>query len=99
LSIRSRRNRLVALVAAIALIVAASVYTAHGFGERVHDEVHCVLCAHFSGTGGSPSPAVVVGKPVLVMWVPLAQPQSILPVRRKASTHLPRAPPLLLEVS
>ena len=95
MSIRSRRNRLVAVVAAIALIAAASVYTSHGFGERVHDNVHCILCAHFNGTGGSPSAAVVVGKPVLVVRLPVAQPQNILPARRKASTHLPRGPPSL----
>jgi hypothetical protein len=95
---RFRRNRLVAFVATIALIAAAGVYSAHGFGDRVHDNVHCDLCVHFSGTAGSPVHAAAAGKPVLVVRAPLARPQSILPVRRKAGTHLPRAPPLPEEI-
>lgn len=95
MSIRSRhRNLLIALVAAIMLIGALGVYSAHGYGDRDHDNGHCDLCVHFSGTAGSPAHAVVVGKPVLVVRLPVEPPGIILPRRRKSGAHLPRGPPL-----
>jgi hypothetical protein len=90
---RSRRNLLIALVAAIMLIGATGVYSAHGFGDRDHDNGHCDLCVHFSGTAGSPGHAVVVGKPVLVVRIPLTPPTLILSHRRESGAHLPRGPP------
>jgi hypothetical protein len=94
LNIRSRRrNLLIALVAAIMLVGATGVYSAHGYGDRGHDNGHCDLCVHFSGTAGSPGHAVVVGKPVLVVRLPVEPPSVILPHRREAGTHLPRGPP------
>ena len=99
LSTRLRRNRLVALVAAITLIVALGAYSAHGFLDRVHDNGHCDLCVHFSGTAGSPAHASVVGKPVLVVRAPLARPGIIRSARRRVGTQLPRAPPAALELT
>ena len=93
-----RRNRLVAFVAAIVLIVSAASFSAHGFGDRTHENGHCDLCLHFSGTSGSSAQATVVGKPVLVVRVPLPITETIRSARRKAGTHLPRAPPTSLEL-
>jgi hypothetical protein len=99
LSTRLRRNRLVALVAAVTLIVALGAYSAHGFLDRVHDNGHCDLCVHFSGTAGSPAAASIVGKPVLVVRAPLERPGFVPSLRRCVGTQLPRAPPVALELT
>ena len=100
LSTRLRRNRLVAIVAAITLIVGLCAFSAHGFGDRVHEDGgHCDLCGHFSGTAGSPAHASVVGKPVLVVRAPLERPGIIRSARRRVGTQLPRAPPVALELT
>ena len=92
---RLRRNRLVALVATIALIAAASVYSAHGFSDRMHDDTHCGVCLQFSGTAGPHVHSAVAGTPVLVVRVSIPRAQSILPARRRVGTNLPRGPPVL----
>ena len=93
MSARLLRIRLVAFFAAITLIVALSAYGAHGYAERGHDDGHCELCVHFSGTAGSPAHVTIVGKPVLTVRVPLERPEIILSARRRVGTQLPRAPP------
>jgi hypothetical protein len=98
LSTRLRRNRLVALIAAITLIVGLAAYSAHGYADRVHENGHCDLCVHFSGTAGSPAHASVVGKPVLVVRAPLERPGIVRSARRRVGTQLPRAPPAPLEL-
>ena len=98
MSTRRFRIRLVAFFAAISLIVALSAYGAHGYAERGHDDGHCELCVHFSGTAGSPVHAAVAGKPVLTVRVPLERPEAHFCARRRVGTQLPRAPPALLDL-
>jgi hypothetical protein len=98
LSTRLRHNRLVALVAAVTLILALGAYSAHGFLDRVHENGHCDLCVHFSGTAGSPAHASVLGKPVLVVRAPLERAGITPSFRRRVGTQLPRAPPVVLEL-
>jgi hypothetical protein len=98
LSTRLRRNRLVALIAAITLIVGLAAYSAHGYADRPHENGHCDLCVHFSGTAGSPAHATVVGKPVLVVRASLERPGIIRCARRRVGTQLPRAPPAPVEL-
>jgi hypothetical protein len=93
LSTRLLRIRLVAFFAAITLIVALGAYGAHGYAERGHENGHCDLCLHFSGTAGSPAHATIIGKPVLTVRVPLAPPEIILQARRRVGPQLPRGPP------
>ena len=88
-----RRNRLVALVAACALIVCSAVYSAHGLNDRGHEHEHCDLCVHFSGSAGSPAQAKVVGRPSLVVRALLTLPSVLLPVPAPLRAHLPRGPP------
>jgi hypothetical protein len=95
LSIRLRPARLVAFVAACALIAGAAVYSAHGLTDRGHEHTHCDLCVHFSGSAGSPAQASVAGKPPLLLVRAIALPAQ--PRRRTHSplgSHLPRGPPL-----
>jgi hypothetical protein len=92
-STRLRRNRLVAFIAAITLIIGLCAYSAHGFGDRAHENGHCDECVHFSGTAGSPAHASPVGKPILVARVPVLRPDVIRSARRRVATQLPRGPP------
>jgi hypothetical protein len=93
LRVRFRHNRLVALLAALTLTVALCVYSAHGLADRGHENGHCDLCVHFSGTAGSPAQATVVGKPILAVRTPIERPGIIRSARRRVGTQLPRAPP------
>ena len=93
MSTRQFRNRLVAVVAAITLIVGLCAYSAHGFADRAHENGHCDLCVHFSGAAGSPAHAVVVGKPVLTVRAPVERREIIRAERRRIPTLLPRGPP------
>src|SRR5579862_338509 len=88
-----RRNRLIALVAACALIACAAVYSAHGFDDRSHAHSHCDLCVHLSGTAGAPAAAAVTGKPVLAVGTLAAPAALLLPTRSPLGAHLPRGPP------
>jgi hypothetical protein len=90
-----RRNRLIALVAACALIACAAVYSAHGLDDRAHEHSHCDLCVHLSGTAGAPLAAAVIGKPVLVIRAQPARAALLLPTRSPLGAHLPRGPPQL----
>ena len=93
-----RRNRLLALVAACALIACSAVYSAHGLDDRSHQHSQCDVCVHFSGCAGSPPHTTAIGKPLLVVRVPAARPQIVLPTRSPVGNHLPRGPPPSLTV-
>ncbi len=99
LSTGLHRNRLVAIIAAITLVIGLCAYSAHGFADRVHSHDHCDLCVHFSGTAGAPAHAVAVGKPVLVVRTPIERPGIVSSARRRVGTQLPRAPPELSELT
>jgi len=99
LSTRLRRSRLIALVAAIALIVTLGAFSAHDLdANSLGHNSHCDLCVHFSGTAGSPASAVVVGKPVLVVRAPIERLGIIAAVRPRVGTQLPRGPPDSLDL-
>ena len=93
-----QRNRLIAFVAACALIVCVGVYAAHGLTDRAHEHSHCDLCLHFSGSAGSPAQAKALTKPVLVVRVAVVRAPTVLPTRSPLGHHLPRGPPSSLTV-
>lgn len=96
MSIAARRNRLVVLLTACALIACTAVFAAHDVGERAPAHAHCDLCSHFSGSAGSPAAAKVAGKPVLVVRVVPPRAGVALITRSPLGAHLPRGPPLSL---
>ncbi|MBS0578370.1 MAG: hypothetical protein JSR36_03800 [Proteobacteria bacterium] len=89
-----RRNRLVALLAACALIACSAVYASHGLGDRGHEHEHCDLCVHFSGSAGSPAQVKVAAKPLLVLRAIFLPPPLLLPNRSPVGANLARGPPL-----
>jgi hypothetical protein len=74
-------------------MVGLYAYSAHGFADRVHENGHCDLCIHFSGTAGSSAHAAPVGKPVFIARVPIERRAVLRCARRRAGTFLPRGPP------
>jgi hypothetical protein len=84
----------IAILAAMMMVFASAVFTAHGFEKnRPHDSIKCEVCLQFAGSSGAANAVVVVGKPVLVAdeRVP-AQPPA-RPFRRNVDSRLPRGPP------
>lgn len=94
----TRRNRLLALVAAIAMVVAICGYTGHDPAAGAAHSCHCDWTMHFTGVAGSAPHPVPVVKPVLAGWrllpVATAAPRSI----RRLRAHLARAPPAAIAI-
>ncbi len=88
-----RRPQLVAVLATLALIISAAVYSAHGLGDRAHEHEHCDLCVHFSGSAGAPAQVKIIGKPVLVCRLAALPAGLVLPAGPPGGLHLPRGPP------
>jgi hypothetical protein len=97
-SISRHIRLLVAAFIAAFLIVGLVAYSAHGFADRTHDNGHCDLCVHISGTAGAPAHTVVVGSPLFAVRIPLARPEVIRAERRRIATQLPRGPPTTPEL-
>ena len=93
-----RRNRLIALVAAAAMIVVICGHVSHDLGARPGQPCHCDWAMHFTGVAGSAPHSVPATKPVLAGWrLPLvapAAPRSIVRLR----AHLARAPPRTVSI-
>lgn len=88
-----RRNRLIALVAAVAMVVVICGYSAQTQGDRPSQSCHCDWTLHFTGVAGSAPHPVALVKPVLATWlmppVTAATPRGI----RRLRAHLARGPP------
>jgi hypothetical protein len=88
-----RRNRLIAILAAAAMIVVICGYASQDLGERAGQSCHCDWTVHFTGVAGSAPHPVPVVKPVLAAWL---MPPMQAPAPRSARrlrAHLARGPP------
>jgi hypothetical protein len=91
-----RRNRLIALVAAVVMVVVLSGYGSHDLAGQPSHPCHCDWTMHFTGVAGSAPHPVAVVKPVLAAWrvAPVAAPAPR--GERRLRAHLARAPPIPL---
>jgi hypothetical protein len=93
-----RRNRLIALFAALAMVVVICGYSAHDPGTEAGQPCHCDWTMHFTGMAGSAPHPVLPVKPILAGWrlppVTAAAPRSV----RRIRSHLARAPPALTSI-
>jgi len=98
MSLTLRHNRLIALVAALAMVVVICGYSAHDAAAAVGQPCHCDWTMHFTGVAGSAPHPVPSVKPVLAGWrlppVAAAAPRSV----RKLRSHLARGPPATLAI-
>ena len=93
-----RRNRLIALIAAVAMVAVICGYTAQTQADRPSQPCHCDWTMHFTGVAGSAPHPAPIAKPVLATrvtpTVAAAAPRSL----RRLRAHLARAPPPTLSV-
>ena len=88
-----RRNRLIALVAAVAMVVVICGYTSQTQGDPPSQPCHCDWTMHFTGVAGSAPHPVAAVKPVLASWLRPPVAAAVPRSARRLSTHLARAPP------
>lgn len=95
-----RRNRLIALLAAVAVVWGLCGYASHDLGGRPSQSCHhCDWTMHFTGVAGSAPHPVALARPLLAAWlmplVSAAAPRSA----RKLRAHPPRGPPPTLSIA
>ncbi|HEV2269033.1 MAG TPA: hypothetical protein VGR92_06210 [Steroidobacteraceae bacterium] len=93
-----RRNRLIALVTAAAMIVVMCGSAAHDLGHRPSHSCHCDWTMHFTGVAGSAPHPVVLVKPVLAAWLRPPVAAAAMRGARRLRAHLARAPPPSLSI-
>jgi len=98
MSLTLRHNRLIALVAAVAMVVVICGYISHDPAAGTAQSCHCDWTMHFTGVAGSAPHPVPLVKPILAGWrlrpVTAAAPRSL----RRVRAHLARAPPTALSI-
>lgn len=93
-----RRNRLIAFLAAAAMIVVICGYTSHDPGDGPSQSCHCDWTMHFTGVAGSAPQPVALVRPVLATWL-IPAPAAATPRSfRKLRAHLARGPPPKLSI-
>jgi hypothetical protein len=96
---RSSHNRLVALLALVALLLASTAYVAHGYTHdkpfSPHTSAQCDLCLHFSGTASAPDQPAYLGILPPEVSAPAAFETPPLCSHKHPTNRLPRAPPAL----
>jgi hypothetical protein len=94
ISHRLRRNRLIALIAAVTMVVVLSGYGAHALGGQSAHADHCDWSMHFTGVAGAAAQPVALARPVpatrVLPAVAAAAPRSL----RRLRAHPARGPPL-----
>jgi ABC-type enterobactin transport system permease subunit len=88
-----RRNRLIALVAAAAMVVVICGHVSQDLGAHPAQSCHCDWTMHFTGVAGSAPHPVPVVKPVLAGWRLPAVALATLRGAHRLRAHLARAPP------
>ncbi|HEX3844945.1 MAG TPA: hypothetical protein VHV80_11320 [Steroidobacteraceae bacterium] len=99
ISLTLRRNRLIALVAAVAMVTVVCGYAAHDPAGGPSQSCHCDWTMHFTGVAGSAPQPVPVVKAVLAGWRLPSVAQASRPGTRRVRSHLARAPPLQLSIA
>jgi hypothetical protein len=90
---RSVRQRILAIIAAFAMVTVICGSSAHGFAAHAHDPDHCDWTMHFTGVAGSAPKPAILARPVLAAWVTPTRAEAIRYVPRRFRAHLARAPP------
>ena len=88
-----RRNRLIALLAAVAMIVVICGYASHDAEAASPQPCHCDWTMHFTGMAGSAPHPVPLVKPVLAGWRLAPVTAAAAHSARRLRAHLARAPP------
>ncbi len=90
------RHRVLAIIAAFAMVTVICGFTAHGFAAHGHEPDHCDWTMHFTGVAGSAPKPVPIARPALAAWLLPATATPGPRSRRRLQAHLPRGPPAQL---
>lgn len=93
-----RRQRLLAIIAAFAMVTVICGFTTHGFSADTSGSGHCDWTIHCTGLAGSAPHPVPVIKPVLAGWRLPPVAQAALRSARRVRAYLARAPPPQLSI-
>jgi hypothetical protein len=93
---RAVRQRLLAIIAAFAMVTVICGFTAHGFAAHGQDQDHCDWTMHFTGVAGSAPKPTPIARPVPAVWLPPAIATSVPRSPRRLRAHLARGPPARL---
>lgn len=88
------RQRILAIIAAFAMVTVISGFTAHGFAAHGHDPDHCDWSMHFTGVAGSAPKPAPIARPVPAAWLPPATHTEVSRSPRRLRAHLARGPPV-----
>ena len=99
MSLTLRHNRLIALVATIAMVVVICGYTAHDAAAATGQPCHCDWTMHFTGMAGSAPHPVPLVKPILAGWRLPPVTAAAARSSRRLRAHLARAPPSPLSIA
>lgn len=94
---RPARQRILAIIAAFAMVTVICGFTAHGFSTHGSSPEHADWSMHFTGVAGSAPKPAPLARPVLAAWLPrsITTPSPRAP--RRVRAHLARGPPLQLQ--
>ena len=92
-----RRQRLLAIIAAFAMVVCICGFTAHGFAAHGADRDHCDWDMHFMGVAGAAPKPAPLARPVVPTRQPAATPASVPRTPPRLRAHLARGPPAKLQ--
>ena len=87
------RRRVIAFIAAFAMVAVISGFTAHGFATHGQDQDHCDWSMHFTGVAGSAPKPAPIARPVLASRLPPSTSTEVPRSPRRPRAHLARGPP------
>ncbi|MGH8201465.1 MAG: hypothetical protein ACREVO_14070 [Steroidobacteraceae bacterium] len=90
------RHRILAIIAAFAMVTVICGFTAQGFSPHAAGADHCDWSMHFTGVAGAAPKPAPIARPVLAARLSPASPAPVPRSRRRPRAHLARGPPVLL---
>lgn len=93
---RSVRQRILAIIAAVAMVTVICGFTAQGFATHASGTDHSDWAMHFTGVAGSAPKPAPIARPVLAAWLPPASAPPAPRIPRRPRAHLARGPPIQL---
>ncbi|HEX3844949.1 MAG TPA: hypothetical protein VHV80_11340 [Steroidobacteraceae bacterium] len=93
---RSVRQRVLAIIAAFAMVTVICGFTAQGFATHASGTDHSDWSMHFTGVSGSAPKPVPIARPVLAARLPPAVASAAPRTPRRPRAHLARGPPTQL---
>ncbi len=92
-----RRQRLLAIIVAFAMVGCICGFTAHGFASHGQGSDHCDWDMHFAGVAGAAPKPAPIARPILAARLPAATPSVVLLSARRLRAHRARGPPAQLQ--